>query len=584
MTAFRLGALLFAAAAVASFHASAGEPADQPIVSGEVAARLDDYLSRLTSLGFCGVALVERDSTIILRKGYGSRDADNKRPFTTGTVSDVGSITKQFTAAAIMTLQARGKLRVEDSLSRFFENVPTEKQAITIHHLLTHTSGLPDAFGGDWDMQATRDRVLEEALQCELQSEPGEQYSYSNVGYSLLAMIVEKVANRPYEAFLAEELFQPAGLKRTGYIRPGFAESELAIGYEQGIRWGTTILRPMLPDGPCWNLRGNGGIHSTVDDMSAWVRGLWGDKIIPSETRDRMFVPGKQNYGYGWTISNTRRGTRVIQHSGGNDIVHADLKVFPEDKAAIVMLTNMAEWPAAHVTEHLAQILFDEPFPQPPKIAPVTVTPEALTTCAGRYKLPTGGLFEVKVSGGKLQIETIGQDAIELLMALESTPRERYRRLNAKTIECVEGVASGNFQPFREAMGPEAPARPLERAWNDMVAEHGPFRTVHILGTAPAWFISADNVATWFRVEFERGSHLARFHWNPQDLWSGLGGQAMPAPIQFDAYPLKPDEFSAFHLHIAVPELRLRFTGSPRQANSISFLGRGEAVTAQREQ
>jgi len=313
-----LGGLTFAAIPAVSVVAEAVTSPGQEVVQGEFGAKIDDYMTRLAGFGFSGVALVAKNDEVILRKAYGPADRSTKRPATVETPFTIGSITKQFTAAAIMKLQAQGRLDVADRVTKFFPDVPPDKSQITIHHLLTHTAGLPDASGDDYEA-ATRDDLVQVLRSCKLRSKPGEHFAYSNVGFSLLGGIVEIVSGQPYEAFLAEHLFKPAGMSRTGYLLPKFRPSDLPHGYTEDGDWGTSLDHPWMPDGPSWHLRANGGILSTVDDMYRWHLALSGDAVLPAEARERMFTPyvpegpaGRSHYGYGWTIAKTLRGTKVI--------------------------------------------------------------------------------------------------------------------------------------------------------------------------------------------------------------------------------------------------------------------------------
>ena len=167
-----------------------------------------------------------------------------------------------------------GKLSVDDPVSKYFGNVPDDKRSMTIHHLLTHTAGLPGALGDDFGGQATSAWLVEKALSSKLMWAPGTRYSYSNIGFSLAAIIVQKVSGMGYEQFLRQYVFEPAGMTRSGYVLPKFDDGVLAVGYRGDLRWGTILERPMLEDGPNWNLRGNGGIHSTPGEMYRWHQAL----------------------------------------------------------------------------------------------------------------------------------------------------------------------------------------------------------------------------------------------------------------------------------------------------------------------
>jgi CubicO group peptidase (beta-lactamase class C family) len=235
-------------------------------VRRELAAKLDAYLSGLTAKGFSGVVFVAHDGKTSFAKGYGLADRQRKVPFDTNAVFDIGSITKQFTAAAVLKLEMQGKLCVTDPITRFFHNVPEDKKRITLHQLLTHSAGFTDALGDD-DEPVTRDEFVAQALASKLQSAPGKSYRYSNVGYSLLGAIIESVTGQAYEKCLHDDLFDPAGMMRTGYVIPKWGRDELAHGYQRGKDWGTPRDHPWAADGPYWHLRANGGLLSTVRDL-----------------------------------------------------------------------------------------------------------------------------------------------------------------------------------------------------------------------------------------------------------------------------------------------------------------------------
>ncbi len=237
------------------------------------------------------------------------------------------SMTKQFTAAAIVKLEAMGRLRVSDPISRFLgvgRPVPEDKRAITIEHLLTHTSGLVEALGDDYD-PLSREELVSGALSSRLRSDPGEEFHYSNTGYSVLAAIVEEASGETYEGFLARHLFAPAGMEQTGYVLPRWPRHLVAVEYDsKGRSKGRPFDHPWAADGPYWNLRGNGGMLSTAQDMLRWHRALLGEEILPARARDKLFEPrvsepgSEDSYGYGWVVRDTPDGP-LAWHDGGND-------------------------------------------------------------------------------------------------------------------------------------------------------------------------------------------------------------------------------------------------------------------------
>lgn len=343
---------------------------DQPAivdgtVRGELAGRLDDHMKKLEAGGFSGVLLVAKDGGVILAKGYGMADRDKKVRATADTVMCVGSVTKQFTGAAILKLEAQGKLKVTDPITRYFKDVPEDKAGITLHQLLTHTAGFGAELGDDYQ-KIGRDDFIRLALQSKLRSKPGERHRYSNVGYSLLGAVIEVVTGQSYEQYLHDQLFVPAGMMKTGYLLPKWGPNELAHGYQRdGKDWGTMRDKPWDSDGPYWHLRANGGILSTAGDMYRWHLALLGETVLPKSAKDKYFKPhvpegpvGGSHYGYGWVIDRTPRGTRVITHNGGNGIFAADCYRFIDEDVFLFTASSVAGKSCIAASDDLLRIIF----------------------------------------------------------------------------------------------------------------------------------------------------------------------------------------------------------------------------------
>ena len=258
----------------------------------DVPARLDSAMTALQKEGFSGVVRVERDGAVLLEKGYGLADRSTGRAMTPSTVVQIGSNTKDFTAVAILQLKDRGLLALNDPLSKFFRGVPPDKKDITIQQLLDHSAGFPEYAGGDYDA-VTRPQLVDSMLRTPLRFAPGSRSAYSNPGFSILAAIIENLTGKTYDAYVRDAILAPLGLKRTGFLFPNFASDEMAHGYfVTGKDNGTMLSRPHAADGPYWNLRGNGGMLSTVDDMHAFYAELFeGEKLLRAETRNLRFDP-----------------------------------------------------------------------------------------------------------------------------------------------------------------------------------------------------------------------------------------------------------------------------------------------------
>ena len=337
--------------------------------------RIDAFLSGLENQNFNGAVLVSNGSEVF-RKGYGFADKENGIKAKSDTVFDIGSITKQFTGAAILKLEMMGKLSVEDRIGKHFRNVPQDKKEITIHHLLTHSAGFPGGIGNDYEVVG-REEYVKRAFATKLNYPVGSRYDYSNVGFSLLAAIIEKTSGMTYEEFLTKHLFKPSGMMETGYLMPKWEKSRVAVGYRGERRWGKPNEKPWGENSPSWHLVGNGGILSTVDDMHKWHLALLGTKVLSEEAKAKYFKRhikegegARSYYGYGWAIFPTSRKTWLIAHNGGNGIFFADFWRFTDEKVTIIMLTNSVRREFERIPGEIAKSVFQKDYRPSIEIVP----------------------------------------------------------------------------------------------------------------------------------------------------------------------------------------------------------------------
>jgi CubicO group peptidase (beta-lactamase class C family) len=322
----------------------------------QVIAAIDADLAGLTSRGFSGSVLLCQDGEVWLSKGYGLADRTGRRPITPDTGFDIGSLVKQFTAVASLKLESQGKLHLSDPISTFLPEAPDDKARITVRQLLDHSSGLPDivdaaseatSYTPDFDYQpVSRDEIASRALHAKLLFTPGTKSAYSNLGYSLLGVIIEVTSGRPYEQYVRENLFLPAGMTRTGYLAPGWKRSELAVGYQKDEPWGTPLDHLWLADGPSWNLRGNGGMLSTTQDLLRWITALEKNKVLSLEQMEKFLK---------MSVHVNRRGTRTIGPAGSNEIFDACYLWYLDEHRVIIMLTNSDAYRAEEMVPDLAR-------------------------------------------------------------------------------------------------------------------------------------------------------------------------------------------------------------------------------------
>lgn len=333
------------------------------------AKQLDELLTTKADAGFSGAVLVEQNGEVVFGKGYGMANREKRIPWSLDSVYSLGSITKQFTGAAIVKLQTEGKLSVNDPLIKWIPDLPADKSQITLHHLLTHSAGAPDALGGDFDPTATEEWLIKTFGETKLLWGPedfGKKYAYSNVGYSLLAIVVNRASGIPYEAYLKKSFFEPLGMTMTGYTNANWKPEDFAHGYERDRDDGMVVLKHALPDGPNWNLRGNGGICTTFDDMRTWHHALIEHRALDAASVKLLETPFVQEegettfYSYGWVVAMNPDGTlRYRGHNGGDNINFADFRWYPTRDTLILIASTTMPVGLSNTVGKITQVVFE---------------------------------------------------------------------------------------------------------------------------------------------------------------------------------------------------------------------------------
>jgi CubicO group peptidase (beta-lactamase class C family) len=493
--------------------------------------RLDEYMTRLEALGYNGGLLVLRGGKAVIKKSYGFANREAGVRADSSTVYNLGSITKQFTAAAILRLEELGKLHTTDSIGRWFANVPADKRGITLHHLLTHSSGLESDFSPTDYEPTTRDEYVRRALTSKLRTAPGAAYFYANAGYSLLAAIVEIATAKDYEVALAELVLRPAGMLETGYKAPGWPETRIAHGYQGGRDWGTIVARIAMPGAPFWELRGNGGLHTTLSDMQRWDAVQENRAVLTDSSRRKYTTPwvpegpaGLSYYGYGWAIMKSSHGTRLVTHNGGNGVYVAEFLRFVDDGVTIFLTSTVADLPASAVVGTLARMTFGEPYELPPQR--VSVNAAALNAAAGAYRASDGSHLTLSVQGDRLFADASGQLALSLLTTGDTTSSSHAAAINARMATVVGALVRGDVQPLRAALDdpPDSAelARQEQRLMTDRHERLGALRSFAVLGTVAG---GMGPLQTTVRLDFERGTATNIYAWNSEDRIVDVGAR-----------------------------------------------------------
>lgn len=580
---FGLAACL-AVAPLAYSQAAAPLPRSPVAPEGDTAAVAETrtYLRRLEKLGFAGVVLVARGDVPLFAEGVGLADREHGVRWTPGTISDIGSITKQFTGAAILKLEEAGKLSVGDPITRHFQGVPPDKAGITLHQLLSHSSGLSDPDIGDFDAVPLEEYV-KQTFARPLLFAPGKGYSYSNANFSLLGAILEKLSGAPYETFLRERLFLPNGMYETGYRLPAWGESRFAQGYDAGGgRWGTFLERPAAADGPHWALRANGGIHTTVYDMLRWARALLTGRVLTPESTKKLWSPhvsegGDTSYGYGWSVAKAPDGTKIVTHNGGNGIYFADLAIVPDAGLVVFLMTNViAENRSANslLGQLEMRFLAGRAYPPIPEI--VEADEASLKAFVGTYRLPgDGGAYRLTLDGQALFIEAEGGKAFALLNSVRAAEPGRLDRLSGLMEGIVAANLKGDFVPLSRAYGGKVAPDLLKTRWTELMAEsekvRGRFRRFEVLGTAR----TVDRDETVVRFHFEKGTVDLTYVWDLEEEGHLRGRSARGLGVRMRLYPSGTREFFTWDSGIRPPKM-VRFGAG---ADGRMHLGVGDAAT-----
>ncbi len=336
--------------------------ADGPFPAPELDSLFAGYAAA-ENLGF--VALVARGDEVVFHRAYGAANRRRKVANRPDTAFDIGSISKTFTAAAIYRLVEAGELRLDDTLGEHFPDVARDKRPITIGQVLSHTSGLVQYHDrrGDFEVMS-RAQALERIFGGKLQHLPGSAYAYSNAGYTLLAMVVEKVTGQPFRAYCREQFWKPLGIEHTGYYgdREAWSEDAVATGYGDS-REGKNSPWHWRQDN-LWAVIGNGGIVSTAEDMLRWGRAR--ERLFPAPDPPAG-LGAKRRASQGWYLAHRDNTGLQVFHGGALDKGFISmLRSYPEKDVILVLLSNTFQAEKPHIRSHMNEIedvLFGAPSP-----------------------------------------------------------------------------------------------------------------------------------------------------------------------------------------------------------------------------
>ena len=392
---------------------------DKNVPPGETVA--DAFYNSLKEKEAPGIAvLVARDGDVLYRKGFGRADIKNKIPVTPDTKFRIGSVTKQFTAAAILKLQENNILSVNDKLSKFIPDFPRGDE-VTIHHLLTHTSGIHSYtskadFIGKVTKTISPDSLISSIKNDPYDFNPGERMLYNNSGYFLLGYIIGKVSGKPYDLYLKETFFDPLHMTNTGIHHAGIKLENEAIGYAKNNNQYDGAIN--------WDMSwagGAGAMYSTVDDLLKWNQALYGGKVLSEKSMNAALTPvvlknGAQppmKYGYGLGF-NKYRGEEIISHGGGLHGFVTQLAYYPKEKLTIVMFSNTDQPEVNFDPNKIAEAFLWDKLDKQASYAESTIKPANLQLYTGRFEILNAGVLTITTTENKLYAQLSGQPKFEI--------------------------------------------------------------------------------------------------------------------------------------------------------------------------
>lgn len=332
-----------------------------------VATKVDDYVrAELRAQQITGLSLaVMRNGEIVLARGYGMANVEHQVPVKPETIFQSGSMGKQFTATAVMMLVDEGKISLDDKITKYFTDAPESWNKITVRHLLTHTSGMTD-YPRDFDLRRdyTEDELVQRVKSIPLAFEPGEKWSYSNLAYVTLGVLIHKVSGKFYGDFLQERVFKVLGMSTARVI----SEADIVPNRAAGYRTVNGQLKNQDWVSPSLNTTADGALYLTVYDMAKWDAALYSEKLLKRASLETMWTPvtlnnGKTHpYGFGWALAEVR-GHHIVEHGGSWQGFKSHISRYVDDKLTVVVFANHARANPAKIAHGVAALFNPELAP-----------------------------------------------------------------------------------------------------------------------------------------------------------------------------------------------------------------------------
>ncbi len=513
------------------------------------------YMNRLTAFGFTGGVFVAQNGETVLSRGYGFANRAAGVPFTADTVLNVASFSKTITAAAVMKLVESGHLSLTDPISLYVSNAPTDKASITIEQLLSHSAALARDSLRNQNL-VDRTQALAIMLAAPLRGAPGSRMAYSNDGYRLLAVVIERATQRPFRDVVRELVFQPASMTSAGFIGEDlWPAPRIAIGYNEWQSVGT--FRDWRS--ASWELDGAGSVVASAADLGAFMNAYIAEQLVNAASVEAMANVQARNdeesYGYGWFVNET--GARVLVHGGDTPGYHTEVRWYPSKQLVIIVATTQEFYDESGnglgvqkriIATNLRRLLDRESFVLPP--ASRAISSNRAAALVGTYQTSGGGVLTLSEPFGPnagVWIGAAGQSAVSLLEHASPEREQLFAARNAAGLALANAVGAQDREQLRQLLGQDLlfMLDALIDAKEDAAQRFGAFTGVELLGTRSE-ITGDDHVRTIVRVRFAQGSYDLGFTWRGESLYETMTETGIPNALMLPVAQISADRLGTY--------------------------------------
>lgn len=517
---------------------------------------IDNLLQWEEKFGFSGAVLIVKEGKIVFNKGYGYANQRMVIPNTSKTVFYIASVSKPVTALGIMKLVEQKKVGLKDALIKYFPDVPENKKDITVEMLLTHTSGFDQTYSCD-NITNRSEAITTILTKTPFNAPAGKRYRYSGDNYTLLAIIIELASGEKFERFIAKNVLEPAGIRHNAFAGQLYEITDEAIASPvENARYKS--LRNIQAT---WGRKGRSGMMLSVEDLYKLDKALVTNKIFPSALTEKVLSPKVAvgpgaDYGYGFALATTIRGTKIFGHNGDDDGIGHNVEYmnFPDDKVKIFIASNSGlysgtSW-SAIISALIQRFLFGAEFSYQANRLFHTefndYSSKAVSPLEGVYKDDNADYHVWINNKGQLIVSPVGENAGAVFgFSKAYAEKNQLARLILEEAGQKKYAAMQNHSKDDAVF--ERSKATLASLLRSLEERNGPLEKTEILGTANTWSGNVQaEIATWFRLKYKNTSRLYRMEWDGADNIAGFAGSRIPYPMMFTMNAIAKDEYIGF--------------------------------------